>query len=190
VKVFNHRLRRQLERFKYVQIIEVTNKRELYTKHGQHLNSRGKETMANGIVSSIEKVFKRKVDPINMEGLENKETDCQKHIEPTRVKNGTGSQELLELTQETQVLDSTTKDNQELIEFTQETSILDSATKDNHLTSNTPDKSDCLETNKSVDKNSSPEKIITTTDGNETNRSSNRTKKTPSARYSDFLWEI
>ena len=34
VEVFNHKLRRRLERFKNVQIIEATNERELYTKHG------------------------------------------------------------------------------------------------------------------------------------------------------------
>ena len=169
VEVFKHKLRRRLERFKNVQIIEATNERELYTKHGQHLNSRGKETMGNEIALSIEKVLKRKVDPINMEGQENNETDSQKHIEPIQVKNGIDSQELIELTHEKSVLDYTIKDN--------------------NLISNILEKSDCLEINNSVDKDSSLEKI-TSTDGIETNRSSNRTKKIPASRYSDFLWEI
>jgi hypothetical protein len=75
VKVFNNKLRRRLERFKNVQLIEVPSERELYTKHGQHLNWRGKETMTNEIALSIEKVLKRNVDPINMEWQENNEID-------------------------------------------------------------------------------------------------------------------
>jgi hypothetical protein len=72
----------------------------LYTKHGQHLNWRGKETMANEIVLSIEKVLKRKVDPINMEWQENNETDSQRHIEPIPVKCGIVNQEHIEPTHE------------------------------------------------------------------------------------------
>jgi len=68
VKVFNNKLRRRLGRFKNVQLIEVPSERELYTKHGQHLNWRGKEIMANEIALFIEKLLKRKVDPITWNG--------------------------------------------------------------------------------------------------------------------------
>jgi len=56
VKIFNNNLRNRLKHFNNVEMIEVTSERELYTKHGQHINSRGKETMANKIALSIENV--------------------------------------------------------------------------------------------------------------------------------------
>jgi len=37
-----------------MELIEVANEREFYTKHGQHLNSRGKVSMASRIVQTIE----------------------------------------------------------------------------------------------------------------------------------------
>ena len=60
---------------------EVTSERELCTKHGQNLNTRGKETMANKIELSIENVLKRKVDPINMKWQEDDGVDSQKQIQ-------------------------------------------------------------------------------------------------------------
>ena len=107
VKVFNNKLRRRLERFKNVQLMEVPSERELYTKHGQHLNWRGKETMANEIALSIEKVLKRKVDPINMEWQENNEIDSQRHTEHILVKNGIDNQEHIEPTHEKSLSDYT-----------------------------------------------------------------------------------
>ena len=61
VKAFNSKLRRKLEHFKNVQLIEVPSDRDLYTNHGQHLNWRGKETMAIKIALSTETVLRRKV---------------------------------------------------------------------------------------------------------------------------------
>ena len=161
VKVFNNKLRRRLGRFKNVQLIEVPSERELYTKHGQHLNWRGKETMANEIALSIEKVLKRKVDPINMEWQENNEIDSQRHIEPIPVKYGIDNLEHIEPTHEKSLSDDTI--------------ILD--------------KSDCLKNKNSADMDILQDKT-SSTDGSEINRSSNHTKKFPASRYSDFLWEI
>jgi hypothetical protein len=150
VKILNNNLRNRLKRFNNVEMIEVTSERELYTKHGQHLNSRGKETMANKIALSIENVLKRKVDPINMKWQEDDRIDSQKQIEPTH-----------------------------------EESASDCITMDNNLISNIMEKSDI--------NNLAGEDTIqdtkTPTDGNETNRSSNRARKIPASRYSDFLWE-
>ena len=142
-------------------MIEVPSERELYTKHGQHLNWRGKETMANEIALSIEKVLKRKVDPINTEWQENNETDSQRHIEFIPVKYGIDSQEHTEPTHEKSLSDYAI--------------ILD--------------KSDCLKNKNSADMDIIQDKMPST-DGSEINRSSNRTKKFPASRYSDFLWEI
>jgi len=49
VKVFNRSLRNRLKCFRKVELIEMVSEREFYTKHGQHLNSRGKESMASRI---------------------------------------------------------------------------------------------------------------------------------------------
>jgi len=50
-----------------------------------------------------------------------------------------------------------------------------------------PDMSDCLQ-NKSADMDVVQETPLM--GGNETNKSSNRIKKFPTSRYSDFLWDI
>lgn len=150
VKIFNNNLRNRLKRFNNVEMIEVTSERELYTKHGQHLNSRGKETMANKIALSIENVLKRKVDPINMKWQEDDGVDSQKQIEPTHEKSAS-----------------------------------DCTTTDNNLISNIMEKSD-------INNLAGEDTILdtkTSTAGNETNRSSNRARKIPASRYSDFLWE-
>jgi hypothetical protein len=51
---FNRKLRLRLERLGRVEMIDVVNDRNLYTRHGQHLNTKGKETMAKKIASTIE----------------------------------------------------------------------------------------------------------------------------------------
>jgi len=49
-----------MTRFRNVELIDVTIDREFYTRHGQHLNSRGKESMASKIAQSIERLVKKK----------------------------------------------------------------------------------------------------------------------------------
>jgi len=161
VKVFNNKLRRKLERFKNVQLIEVPSERELYTNHGQHLNWRGKETMANKIALSIEKVLKRKVDPINKEWQEKNKPDNQRYIECNPDKDEI--------------------DNQEHTEPIHEKSLSEYTT--------TLDKSDCPENKNSDDADIIQDKTPYT-DSKEIIRSSIRSKKLPTSRYSDFLWEI
>jgi len=46
VEKFNRKLCTSLEGFRKVEMIEVVSERNLYTKHGQHLNSEGKDSMA------------------------------------------------------------------------------------------------------------------------------------------------
>jgi len=45
----------------------VIKERACYTKHGQHLNTRGKEVMAKKIAATTERVLNKKVEPISME---------------------------------------------------------------------------------------------------------------------------
>jgi hypothetical protein len=73
VEAFNRKLRNRMESFKKVKLIEVDSERELYTRHGQHLNSRGKETIASKIALTIESVVKRKVDSISIQWYEEEE---------------------------------------------------------------------------------------------------------------------
>ena len=145
VKIFNNKLHRKLERFRKVKLIEVPNERELYTEYGQHLNLRGKETIANAIAISIDKVL---------------ENNSQRHTELIPVTNK--------------------MDNQEYMESTHEKSSSDVTVA--------IDESDCQKNKNPVDKD-----VIQDTTSrvcSETNRSSNRTKKFPTSRYSDFLWEV
>ena len=161
VKVFNDKLRRRLERFKNIQLIEVPSERELYTNHGQHLNWRGKETMATKIALSIEKVLKRKVDPINKEWQEKNKLDNHSHTEHSPDKHETDNQEHAELSHMKPLSECTTS----------------------------MDKSDCLENKNSADTDILQDKMPST-DSKVIIRSSNRSKKPPASRISDFLWEI
>jgi len=55
-----------LKHFGKVELIDVVNEREFYTRHGQHLNLRGKESMANKTALTIENIMKKKTDPNSM----------------------------------------------------------------------------------------------------------------------------
>ena len=58
VETFNRKLHKSLERFGNVERIEVISERNLFTKHGQHMISEGKESMAKKIASAVEFVKK------------------------------------------------------------------------------------------------------------------------------------
>jgi len=83
VEVFNRKLQNRLKCLRKVELIEVPNERNLYTKHGQHLNSSGKEVMANKIPLTIESVVKRKVDPISIKWYDAEEIVSQKDQDQT-----------------------------------------------------------------------------------------------------------
>jgi hypothetical protein len=51
----------------------------LYTKHGQLLNSEGKESMAKKIASNIECLFNKKVEPVSGRWYTEEETDILDH---------------------------------------------------------------------------------------------------------------
>ena len=56
----------RLERLGKVEMIDVGMDRSLYTRHGQHLNQKGKESMANKIASTIKNMLNKKVEPISV----------------------------------------------------------------------------------------------------------------------------
>jgi hypothetical protein len=47
VEAFNKKLHKKVERFKKAEIIDVVNERNCYMRHGQHLNSTGKDSMSS-----------------------------------------------------------------------------------------------------------------------------------------------
>ena len=74
IKNFNSKLSTKLERIGKVKLIEVDNDRTLYTGHGQHLNARGKESMAKKIASMIKCMLAKKTKPIRTKWYLDKET--------------------------------------------------------------------------------------------------------------------
>jgi hypothetical protein len=66
----------------------VPKERELYTRHGQHLNAKGKETMASKTAQSIENIIQTKANPIPMNwtvtnGIDMQERAKQAHENTT-----------------------------------------------------------------------------------------------------------
>jgi hypothetical protein len=66
VEAFSSSSRNRLKCFGKVKLVDVINEREFYTRHGQNLNSRGKESMASKIAWTIERIMRKKADPISM----------------------------------------------------------------------------------------------------------------------------
>jgi len=88
VRNFNINLQNKLGRFNNVTMIEVPKERDLYTRHGQHLNAKGKETMASKIALTIENIIQTKANPIPMNwsvtnGIDMQEQAKQAHENPT-----------------------------------------------------------------------------------------------------------
>ena len=77
--MFNKKLHKKVERFKKVEIIDVVNERSCYTRHGQHLNSAGKDSMSKRITTTIEHLLNSDKAPIKREWYKNEETDSPKH---------------------------------------------------------------------------------------------------------------
>jgi hypothetical protein len=79
IENFNGKLRLRMERLGSVEMIDVVNNRNLYTRHGQHLNTEGKKNMAKKIISAIERVLSKKVEPITGKWYTDKTTDTRDH---------------------------------------------------------------------------------------------------------------
>ena len=67
VKVYSGKLRKHLKVHDNVCVVEVDNKRELYTRHGLHMNLKGKELIAHKIIKTIKAMLdKKKSVPIKL----------------------------------------------------------------------------------------------------------------------------
>jgi hypothetical protein len=76
---FNGKLRLRLGRLGRVEMIDVVNDRNLYTRQGQHLHTEGKETTAKKIASTIECVLNKQVEPFTGKWYTEKATDTLDH---------------------------------------------------------------------------------------------------------------
>jgi len=79
VEMFNKKLHKKVQGFKKVEIIDVVNERNCYTRHGQHLNSAGKDTMSKRITAMIEHLLNSDKAPIRGEWYKDEETGSLKH---------------------------------------------------------------------------------------------------------------
>jgi uncharacterized protein (UPF0305 family) len=74
--VFNKKLHKKVEK---VEIIDVVNERNFYTRHGQHLNSAEKDSMSKKITTTIEHLFNSDKEPISGKWYKEAETDNLKN---------------------------------------------------------------------------------------------------------------
>ena len=76
VKVYNRELKKYLKVFDNTCVLEVDSNRDLFTRHGLHMNQKGKEHMAKKIVMAIQVMLnEKKSDPIMMKNKEDLRTD-------------------------------------------------------------------------------------------------------------------
>ena len=64
VKVYNRKLKKCLKTCENTEILEIDSNRNLFTKHGLHLNSKGKDQIAEKIAQSIEIRINKMTEPI------------------------------------------------------------------------------------------------------------------------------
>jgi len=82
VEMFNRKLHQKAERLKKAEIIDVVNERSCYMRHGQHLNSTGKENMVKKITSVIKYILNSDKTPIKGKWYKDEEIDSPKHQAP------------------------------------------------------------------------------------------------------------
>ena len=81
VKVYNRKLKKHLKVFDNTCVLEVDTNRDLFTRHGLHMNPKGKEQIACKIVKAIKAMLNEKKSvPIKMNykedlGRDNKGTE-------------------------------------------------------------------------------------------------------------------
>jgi hypothetical protein len=102
VKAFNKNLGKQKKKVrKNLSVINVDLDRELYTRHGLHLNLNGKEQRVNKVISVIKDLFHvNKVIPLAMKWKEVEDKDSEQSVN----KQMQGVQEIKESCSEKKVL--------------------------------------------------------------------------------------
>jgi hypothetical protein len=74
-----------------VKLVDVIKEREFYTRHGQHQNSRSKESIASKIAQTVESIMMKKADLISMKWYDGDEINNQdrKHLQTGRQRSDT-----------------------------------------------------------------------------------------------------
>jgi len=67
-----------LKYFGKVELIKVVRETDFYRRHGQHLNSRGKVSVASKTARTVDSMIKKKVDHIRVKWFNDVVTDRQK----------------------------------------------------------------------------------------------------------------
>jgi hypothetical protein len=187
-----------MERFRRVEMIEVVNERNLYTKHGQHLNSEGKENMAKKIASTIECLFKKKVESIRGKWYTKEETGILDH-QPVQGKSDNPEQGNKECSSTSGVVDTLkAQDVEQMCDpiIISEIGHLDSLTAVSK--SKTTSNQDTIGSLTAISKSETASKQYTieansaliTTPSHDTSatRISTRSKIPPNSMLKDFLW--
>ena len=65
----------------------MINERNYYKRHGQHLNSAGKDSMSKRITTAIEHLFNRDTDPIKGEWYKDEDTQNATNNDPEEAKS-------------------------------------------------------------------------------------------------------
>lgn len=99
IENFNRKLKKWMGKFEKVEIIDVGNDRNLFTRHGQHLNIVGKEYMVNKIASTIKSVLNKKNEPISGKWY----TDNENPRPPTPTVNEQGKKTMMRTRRWTQM---------------------------------------------------------------------------------------
>jgi len=208
VEVFNKKLHKKVERFRKVKIIEVVNERNYYTRHGQHLNSAGKDNMTKKITTTIEHLFNSDKEPIRGKWYKDEETNSPKHQasqdatsnDPEEAKNecnkcnsATGASDSLTVQDTDQKLTSKgprTSSSSEK-EHTNGEWYKEAHQASQDATSNNPEeaKNECSECNNATGASDSltardTEQKLTSKGP----RASSRQKKPTTTKNNDFLW--
>jgi hypothetical protein len=88
VKKYNSKIRKHMKVHENAEVLQVNLYRSGFTKHGQHMNTIGKELMVKRIVEAIKRTLKMcKKKPISMKWKEDLSTE---HQGPGEAANGAG----------------------------------------------------------------------------------------------------
>jgi len=72
IKSFNRKLTQIMKRYTHTEVIDMGTEREHHTRHGLHMNKKGKEYITRKIVNNIKSLFaKQKSAPITLEWNKN-----------------------------------------------------------------------------------------------------------------------
>ena len=157
---FNRILKQLIKAHHLASLLEIDTNRNLYTTHGLHLNGQGKDRLANQIVSHVLSVLKRNEGPPIILDHHPVQNEIVHNLEEESDK----------LNSSPDVLSTAETDCQTYQHHaTQEKTRSENTTAGAELNVNII------------------EEIITVT---ESNRSSSRTRKIPTTRSLDFLWEM